>query len=671
MRLRDNDVGMLWDRTTKVLRQLIQRSSSPTFRPQLPESNWLPPAEFPSLAGVKRISFDLETRDEELFTKGPGVRRPDCYVVGWGVGTDDGRRWYFPTRHEGGGNLDEAVVLRWLREELNAFRGTVTGAKLDYDLDWAAEHGITFPLVEGFDDVQIAEPLLDEWRYEFSLNALALDYLKETKREELLLQAGAIYGWKDNTEIKRNLWRLPANLVGPYAEGDLDLPLRIFELQKPKLEAEGLSTIYSIERRLIPILVAMRRRGVRVDVARADEVRAGLVKKREEYIAEMRRLSSGKAELMIPDSFVPALKERGIVIPLTEKTKKPSITKALFEKYEGDELIDAIAAGRKINTVINTFLDGHILGHQINGRVHCEWKQLKDDGGGTISRIAAANPNLANVPARDEELAPLVRGIFLPEDGEGWQSSDENQIEYRLGAHFGIGVNAEVVRQQYRNDPKTDFHKLTAVMCSIDPEDSRKRKRVKNINFAKGYGAQPPKLAMLMRCSINEAKDFIELYDTSIPFMKDSFEAAQRWASKQGYVTSILGRRQHFNLWVPKGSRGADGIRPLRRADAEAAYGFRLERYKAYAAWNRKLQSSNADIMKKSIVDAKEAGLLEPASLGSPLITIYDELNVSVPPTRIGDEAGKELTRLMERVVELKVPIYVTSKRGANWGEVS
>jgi DNA polymerase I-like protein with 3'-5' exonuclease and polymerase domains len=669
MRLRDNDVGLCWDRSIKVQKQAPRQFGS--FRPVLPSSTWCPPTEFPSLQGIKRISFDLETRDEELSIKGPGVRRPDCYVVGWGVGTDDGRRWYFPTRHEGGGNLDEGVVVAYLRDELNAFRGTVTGAKLDYDLDWAAEHGITFANAEGFDDVQIAEPLLDEWRYEFSLNALAQDYLKETKREELLQQAAAIYGWKDNTEIKRNLWRLPANLVGPYAEGDLDLPLRIFELQRPKLEAEGLGPIYSIERRLIPILVAMRRRGVRVNIDRADEVRAGLVKKREEYIAEMRRLSTPKAELMIPQSFLEALRDRGVVVPLTEKTKKPSITKALFEKYEGDDLIDAIAAGRKINTVINTFLDGHILGHQIKGRVHCEWKQLKDDGGGTIARIAAANPNLANVPARDEELAPLVRGIFLPEEGEQWQSDDENQIEYRIGAHFGIGKNAEEVRKKYRDDPKTDFHKLTAVMCGVDPEDSRKRKRVKSINFAKGYGAQENKLAMLMRCSIGEAKDFIELYDTNIPFMKDSFEAAQKWAQKQGYVTSILGRRQHFNLWVPAGSRGGDQVRPLRRAEAEAAYGMRLERYKAYAAWNRKLQSSNADIMKKSMVDAKEAGLLEPASLGALLITIYDELNVSVPPTRIGDEAGKELTRLMERVVELKVPIYVTSKRGANWGEVS
>ncbi len=672
MRFRDNDLGILWDKTTKVQRTSTPRPAVNSFKPVLPESNWLPPHEFPSLQGVKRISFDLECRDEELMIKGPGVRRPDCYVVGWGIGTDDGRRWYFPTRHEGGGNLDEKIVVAWARSELNTFRGTVTGTNLSYDLDWAAEHGVTFNNAEGFDDVQIAEPLIDEWRYEYNLNALALDYLGESKREGLLRQAAAIYNWTTDAEVKRNLWRLPANLVGPYAEGDLDLPLRIFELQKPKLEAEGLLPIYSIERRLIPILVHMRRRGVRVNIDKTDEVRTGLAKKRDEYIAEMRRLSTPKAELMIPDSFVEALRARNIVVPLTQKTKKPSITKALFEKYEGDPLIDAIAAGRKLNTVINTFLDGHILSNQINGRVHCEWKQLKDDGGGTIARIAAANPNLANVPARDEDIAPLVRGLFLPDEDEQWQSDDENQIEYRLGAHFGIGQNAEDVRQQYCNDPKTDFHKLTAKMCGIDPDDRYKRKKVKNINFAKGYGAQPPKLAYLMQCSIDDAVDFINLYDRSIPFMKDSFEAARRWAMKHGYVTSIFGRRQHFSLWTPKRwNRSEESPRPLRHADALVAYGTQIERYKSYAAWNRKLQSSNADIMKKSMVDAYEAGLYAKAALGYPLITIYDELNVSVPHTEEGDEAGRELTRIMEKAVMLKVPVYVSSKRGANWGEVS
>jgi DNA polymerase I-like protein with 3'-5' exonuclease and polymerase domains len=643
--------------------------------PTLPSSTWTAPQELPSLQSCKQLCIDVETKDLELTTKGPGCRRPDCYVVGLGVGTDDGRRFYFPTRHEGGGNLDENVVWRWAREELNAFKGRIVGAKLDYDLDWLANYGVTLAGCAGFDDVQIAEPLLDEWRYEFNLNALAHDYLGERKQETLLVAAAATQGWTTDDQIKSNLWRLPAMYVGAYAEGDVDLPLRIFPLQQKKLEAEELPTIYSIESRLIPILVAMRRRGVPVNVDRADELRAKLAVERDKWIAEMRRWSSPAAELMAPESFAQHLTARGIKVPMTPKSKKPSVTKGFLEAHAGDPLIDAIAAGRRVNTIINTFLDGHILGHQINGRIHCEFKQLKDDGGGTIARIAAANPNLANVPARVDDrddpeapLASLVRSIFLPETDCDWQRDDMSQIEYRLLAHFAVGQGAEEIRQRYKEDPKTDYHKLCAEMCGIDPEDKYRRKQVKGINFAKGYGARAGKLALLIKCSVAEAEDFIKLYETKLPFTLATFNAAQRWAEKNHYVTSILGRRQHFSLWEPV-NNWTDNKPPLRREEALQEYGPNIRLYKSYAALNRKMQSSNADIMKKAMVDAWEAGICD--VLGPYYLTIYDELDTSIPRTPAGDEAGRELTRIMEQAVKLKVPVLVERERGATWGDCS
>jgi len=426
--------------------------------------------------------------------------------------------------------------------------------------------------------------------------------------------------------------------------------------------------VWDVERRLVPILVRMTRRGVPVNLERTAIVREDLVRRRDEYVAEMRRLSSPKAELMIPGSFVDALKTKGLQIPMTPKSGQPSIKKEFFEKHAGDPLVDAIANGRKLNTIINTFIDGHILGHQVGGRVHCSWRQMKGDDGGTIARIASADPNLANIPSRDEELGPLVRGIFEPEQGEKWQRDDMSQIEYRLAAHFGVGPNAEVVRQKYIDDPKTDFHKLAAEMCGIDPEDKVARKRVKNINFAKGYGAQKAKLAILMKCSVAEAESFIERYDRDIPFMSASFDAAKKWADKHGYVRSVLGRRQHFNLWVPRKKDWDNPAQPLRYDDAVAKYGHAIERYKTYAAWNRKMQSSNADCIKKAMVDADKAGLCAADALGPFLVTVYDEMDSSVPPTAKGDEAGKELTRIIRDAVTLRVPILVESDRGDNWG---
>jgi len=640
-------------------------------------SEWTTPDILPDLTGVKQIAVDVETCDPTLKTKGLGPRGGG-FIAGLAVGTDDGRRWYFPVRHEGGGNMDEAMVREWAHETLNAFTGSVVGAKLDYDLDYLAEWGVTFPNVNGFDDVQIAEPLIDEWRREYNLNALAETYLNEGKDEALLREAAAARGWKDNA-AKANLWRLPAHMVGPYAEADVDLPLRIFPLQKLVLEKEDLMEVYGVERKLLPILVAMRRRGVRVDIGRAEQVRGELIVRRDACIARMRALSSPKAELMIPSSFATELEARGVVIPKTAKTKKPSVTKDLFDKYPGDDLVAAIAEGRKLNTIINTFIDGHILGHNVNGRVHCEWKQLKDDGGGTIARIAATNPNLANIPSRDEEIGPLIRGIFLPEAGEQWQRDDMSQIEYRILAHFGKkhlpdSENAAAVCDAYNSDPKTDFHKLVAGMVGIDPEDKVGRKRVKNINFAKGYGAQAPRLASLMKCSVDEAKNFIARYDAALPFSAELFQVAQRGAEKKGYVRTLLRRRQRFMLWVQ--TNGPWGQKPLREDEAVAAWcgpndtplvrRLKIKRYMTYAALNRIMQGSNADILKKAMVDAHDAGIT--AALGPPLVTVYDELGSSVPRTKIGDEAGRELVRVMERAVKLSVPVLVESERGDNWG---
>lgn len=638
---------------------------------------WFPPAELPILPRYGELAVDVETKDPDLATLGPGVRRPGNYVVGLAVGTDDGRRWYFPVRHEGGGNLDEALVWRWAREELNAFRGTVVGAKLAYDLDWLAENGVTFPYVRYFDDVQIAEPLIDEWRYEFNLNALSADYLGERKVQGVLEQAAAARGWKTEKEIKGNLWRLPASFVGAYAEGDVDLPLKIIKLQREKIKAEELEVVWDVERRLVKPLIEMTRRGVRVDVAGTERVHKDLSKIRDRLVAEMRRLSSPKAELTITASFSDALKARGLDVPLTPKTKVPSVTKDFLLAHINDPLCAAIFNARKVNTLITTFVEGNILGHHVNGRVHCEWKQLKGDDGGTIARTASANPNLANIPGRDDdradedlrEVAPLIRGLFLPDDDEQWGRGDLSQMEYRLLAHFAIGPGSDEVRRHYNEDPKTDYHKLCASLCGIDPEDKKRRKMVKGINFARTYGAQAKKLASLLGVSRPEAEDFIAIYDTNLPFNHATFEACQKYADKYGFVRSILKRRQRFLLWEPAKKDWNNPVTPLRHEEALKKWGPCIVRYMTYAALNRKMQASNADVIKKIMVDARETGITAPDALGAPLVTVYDELGCSVPKTKKSEEAWKSLLHLMETSVELKVPVLVDGALGANWGE--
>lgn len=645
----------------------------------VPASSWVPPAVLPSLRGAKRLAIDIETHDEDLQEKGPGFRR-GAYIVGLAVGMDGGARNYYPVRHQGGGNLDEGLVRRWACEELNAHAGDVVGTSLQYDLDGLAEWGVTFPHVTAFHDVRVAEPLLDEWRDYYNLDALAKDYLGEGKDEELLRQTADAFGIKGRDNIKRNLWRYPANLVGPYAEGDLDRPLRIFPLQEAKLREEGLWELYDqVERPLIPILVSMRRRGVRISVEKAMLLRKRLMLMREDALKRLRTYAP-KAELMEPDSFYRELEARGVPVPRTPKTGQPSIKKTTLERYSADPMVACILEGRKVNTMINTFVDSQILGYAINGRIHPTFNQLKGDDGGTIARFSGSNPNLQFIPARDEHLAPLVRGVFLPEEGEEWQRDDLSQIQFRMLTNYAVGPGSDEAREAYRNDPKTDFHKQTADMLGTDREDKVKRKRVKNTNFAKVFGAQVPKLAATFGCSLDEAEQFMREYEEKLPFVSKTFDTAARWAQKRGFVVTILNRKQRFPFWGPRRYLRHMPC-PLFRSQEEAAkYWLRgekktyrerpvlaVERVNTYMALNRKMQGSEGDLVKKWMVDAHRAGITQ--VLGPMLITVHDENNNSVPRTRAGDEAGREFVRIGERAVQMRVPVLIESERGEDWGQ--
>lgn len=645
----------------------------------VPNSTWTAPAldALPSLQGVKRIAIDTETNDPDLDTLGPGFRR-GARVVGCSVGIDGGPRFYLPWGHEGGGNLDPEKAKGWLIYNLAAYSGEVVGAHILYDLDGLASEGVFLPNVKRFLDVGIAEPLLDEHKQgEYNLDAIARHHLGIGKDERCLREAAQAYGFgaKDK-DVKRNLWRLPAALVGPYAEGDVDRPLLILPKQLQKLAEEELLEVWDIECRLIPLLLAMRRRGVRVDLEQVDRVRQKLIAQRDQFLAIVKSLAGPQAELMAADSLGPALAQRNLPVPLTPKTQKWSITKDWLNEHADDELAGAIAAGRKVNTVLNTFIDGHILGHQVNGRLHTIFNQLKSDGGGTGARLSSEKPDLQNIPARDEDLAPLMRGMFVPDGDDEWESQDQKQAEYRLLAHYAVGPGADEFRQRYHDDPTTDYHHMCGDLLGWNNSNKYLRKVVKGINFAKGYGAKARKIAKLISiatgkpCSVEKAQEFIDAHERALPFTVATFNMAVRIADRRGYVKSILGRRARFPLWEPADNRRKPvehRARAYPRPQAEEHYGTALVRADTYTALNNVLQFGNADIMKKAMVDIWESGAC--AALGAPLLTVHDELAFSKPRTAEGEEAAAHAAHLTEVAVPLRVPFLVDRKSGRSWGD--
>jgi len=659
-----------------------------------PAPLWRPPSELPQLSrfGAKSISVDVETYDPTLEELGPGVRR-GAFVAGIAVGVEAGPRWYFPIAHEDrSANMDRDLVLRWARSEMNAFTGRVVGASLVYDLDFLAEQGVTFASAAGFDDVLVAEALIDEHkRGRYNLDDVAFDNIGERKVEGHLKELATAHRLLTNDALKKNLWRFSGADVGPYAEGDADLPLRVLPVQLRKLEEDGQLHCYDMERRLIPLLLAMRRRGVPVNLAKAERAMALLGKEYQKWRSEVQRMCGPRAEPNRNETLAAELRERGLDFGMTKGgpkvLPKPQIDKFFLERNKGDKLVDAIAAARRVHYLENNFLKG-LFRHQVKGRIHCTFNQTAGDEGGTVgTRFSASDMNLQAVATRESEwddiidmggvrVEELIRGVFEPEPGEVWEQDDYSQIEYRLGVHFAVGRGAEEAREKYRRDPKTDFHKFCAEMLGVDPEDKIRRKRVKNTNFAKGYGAQAKRLAATFNCSVAEAEDFIQEYDEALPFMKASLDRASEWAQKRGYVVTLDNRKQRFPLWVPA-FNGREKV-PLHFEKAQQVYTRempdgrrvpeRLERAKTFVAWNRKLQGSAGEFMKKAMLQAWEGGVCSKEGLGAFLLTVHDELDCSVPRTARGFEAAAELKRIMMNAYTLKVPMLVGSGRGDSWG---
>jgi DNA polymerase I-like protein with 3'-5' exonuclease and polymerase domains len=621
------------------------------------------------------ISIDIEGYDPGLEKGlGPGTRMGG-FICGLAVGVPEGRTWYFPMRHEGGGNMDPETVLRWARTELTRRGQPKVGTNLIYDLDYLAEAGVH---VEGpFWDIQNAEALLDENFLRYSLDAIALRRVGEGKDDTQLYDwlARAFGGNAARSAQASRIWRAPPELVGPYAEADVRLPLEVFREQKKLLEKDHLWDLFQIETRLVPLLLAMKRRGVRVDVEKAQRVGEELEGR---LLRDMKRIHDWVGfdiDIWNASSLARAFEKLSLPYPLTQKTRKPSFTKPWLENHP-HEFAKLVMEMRKWEKFKATFLEGHILGHAIRGRIHTSFHQLKSDQGGTVSgRFSSSGPNLQNIPVRDKELGPLVRSIFLPDEGHRWHKDDYSQIEYRGFVHFAyetlkndpderIREAVRGVRDEYRKNPETDYHVLCSEWSGLE------RKSAKNLNFGKIYGMGLKTMCIQYGWTMEQAKEFMSLYDEHVPFASALLKRAAEVAERRGFIKTILGRRCRFNQWEPR-ERPAEGQRwePMSRERAAIEYkGMKLKRAMCYAALNRILQGSAADIMKMGMVEVWESGVCD--VLGPPLLTVHDELDWSEPPTREAAEAMAEAKRIMETCIPLNIPTFVDSEVGPSWGEV-
>lgn len=680
----------LWTRMSKKL--TLKGANYDQLPMFTPSSDWTTITELPDLSQVREISEDTETRDDGLAAgAGPGWHCKAGYIAGMGFAWAGGR-FYVPLRHPDTENFDRGQFIRWLVALRKQDRTRFVYHNMAYDCGWVqADLGVAPPT--NCDDTGAMAAILDENRRgtsafpkPYSLDALCSWRGIALKDEILLKEAAAAYGFPK--AVKENLWRLPARFVGPYGENDPAITLALAASLRPAIEAEGSMAAYQLEADILPLTLEMRRRGIRVDTDKAELLARDFIARRD---AALKELSDNLGHTVGIDDVRSSrwknttFDDLKISYPRTPPTDNHPDGQASFEsdwmKKHPHWLPRLIARSTKLEDMAKKFLRTYIIGFAHRGRVHASINQFRSEGGGTRShRLSYSDPPLQQIPSRDDEIAPLIRGVFLPEPGEVWGAPDYSQQEYRLIVHFAELLKlrkAGIAGDMYRQDPKTDFHDLVVKMTGLI------RRQAKDTNFAKAFGAGVGKFALMTGMTEDEAARVMKQYDEELPFVALENERCQKLAEKRGFIRMIDGARAHFDDWEPgwrskekffaekewlKANPTGRGIYPCDRTEALGRindsghpwYREHLRRSETRKAMNRLIQGSAARQTKLAMRACWREGIV-------PLIQMHDELGKSFSE----ESEALRMAELMRDVVTLTVPVMVDIEFGVTWGRAA
>lgn len=640
-----------------------------------PETTWRP-GELPDLRRCERVALDRETKDDGLSNKvGPGWATGRGYVIGTSVAWREGgeyRSAYFPVAHPDTECHDPDAVRRW---EIDHQKAGVEFVMFNapYDVGWGAESGV--PVPEKLHDAGCAAYLVDETQLDLSLDALCRWRGLPGKDERLLREAAEAY----KIDPKSEMWRLPARFVAEYAGVDAVRTLQLMESLEPELDEQKLRRAYELEMGLVPMIYAMRKRGLRISVDKAEQARDKCLEISRQAFADLSdKLGQTVTidEARKNDWLMRAFDSQRLRYPKSEFDGRGSFEKKWMER-ESHWLPLLLVRGKSYHEAATKFLQGFLLDFAHRGRLHANINQFKSEDGGTrTSRFSYSDPPLQQMPHRNEELSSLIRGCFLPEEGEYWLACDYSQQEYRLIVHYAAkrGLpKADAAAQKYRDDPRTDFHSMVAEMTGLA------RKPAKDTNFAKSYGAGVKKFAAMTNKSEAEAEKIMRQYDEEMPFVKMLNEACEKKAARTGFIRLLDGARIHFETWEPtwlsreERKRGWTSNGEIKMGDCRLAearervadpdhpwYGKSLRRAQCRKAMNGLIQGGAARQTKTAMLACWREGLL-------PLLQMHDELDFSVSDGEQGERAAK----IMREVVPLLVPMQVDAEYGVDWGDAN
>ena len=621
------------------------------------QTEWISPESFPDLKDHKYIAIDLETRDPGLKSRGSGALIGQGEIVGIAVAVE-GWSGYYSFGHKEGNFFDESVVMRWI-QEVCALPNVKLFHNAMYDVCWLKAYGVQ---INGhIVDTMVMASLIDENRFFYSLNSLSIDYLGQVKDETALRDAAD----KAGIDAKSEMWKLPAMYVGKYAEKDAELTLSLFKKLSKEIKAQDLTKVFDLETQLFPCLIDMKFKGVRVDVEKAHKLKSTLVEKEKQLLLEVKKETAIDVQIMAARSIAKVFDKLKLSYERTAKTQAPSFTKNFLQEHK-NPIVHKIAKAREINKAHSTFIDT-IIKHNYRGRIHADINPIRGDSGGTVTgRFSYSNPNLQQIPARNKQLGPMIRSLFIPEDNHKWGCFDYSQQEPRLVVHYaatkfkGDEEVTEIV-ERFQNNT-VDFHQTVADMANIS------RTQAKTINLGLFYGMGKAKLqAELGLSTKDEATKLFNKYHDSVPFVKDLMDSISRDGSAYGYIKTFGGRKCRFDKWEIAEWNNGKFTAPMSKADAEAAYFEKypkatkanIRRAMTYKALNKLIQGSAADMTKQSMLDLYREGIV-------PHIQIHDELDISVE----SELQAKKIIAIMENAVKLKIPNKVDYECGENWGDI-
>jgi DNA polymerase-1 len=587
-----------------------------------------------------RVAVDTETTSLDAMR---------AKLVGVSLSVEPGRACYVPLGHRPPDGelmgeapaqipLDEALdVLRPMLEDPSVMK---VGQNLKYDMLVLSRPPYAIELAPA-DDTMLMSFVLDAGAHGHGMDELSELHLGHTPIPiKELIGTG-------KSQITFDL--VPVERACTYAAEDADVTLRLDQVLKPRLVAEHMLSVYeTLERPLAPVLVAMERRGIKVDKGALAKLSRDFAKRIAALEDEVYELAGHAFQIGSTKQLGGVLfDEMGLAGGKKGKTGAYGTDAGVLEDLaaQGHDLPARVLDWRQLTKLKSTYSD--TLVEQINpetGRVHTSYAMA----GAATGRLSSTDPNLQNIPVRTEE-GRKIRHAFVAETGFRLMSADYSQIELRLLAHVArIAPLIEAFRHG------ADIHALTAAQVFGVPEgkvDALTRRSAKTINFGIIYGISPFGLARQLGIAQGEAKAYIDAYFARYPGIRDYMDETKAFARANGHVRTIFGRRCHLT--------GINDRNPARRGFAERQ------------AINAPLQGSAADIIKRAMIRMQPA--LDEANLGARmLLQVHDELVFEVPENEV-EETKAVVKAVMEHAslpaIELSVPLTVDTGVGQNWEE--